>query len=246
MIQKKLGKAIIYIITMIIVILGLTNNIVNAIDTSGRTVKLDYYRYKSNGSGGYTDSGVGYAITENGSTNPHPIYQILSVNDNNKVLGIDYYCLNAEVGATWNNAESGGINQSVEYTKGYDLVNEKDKISTLSNTYNKVVSNNSAYKSIMWILDNMYTNSGSQTVEGLLEDAGIVYDSEYNIRYYKGTTIPFSNAKKRYDHLNQFFVDGYSTIMTPELVQSVQQAALWYFTNCDQSSFNQFIIIMIL
>ena len=53
--------------------------------------------------------------------------------DDPKSLRIDYYCLNAGVGTTWNDPSSSLVDTAIQYSRGYDLVSEKSQISSLPN-----------------------------------------------------------------------------------------------------------------
>ena len=231
--QNKIVKIFSSLLVSAIIILGIAQTSVYAANTTEKTIKLSYYRYVKDGNG-YKQSTEGYAL----SGNPvHPIFQILSIDSSSKnVLGTDFYCLNAESGATW---LTGDINQEIKYSKSTDLVKEKANVAD--------ILPDKIYTQVMWILDNMYTESGTLTIQQLLENAGIRYydagatDTSGNSigkhYYYDGTKI--GSTTKQYDTeygaVSGYMVDNdgkiEDVILSKELVESVQQSVIWYFTN---------------
>lgn len=233
--QNKIVKIFTSILICIIMLIGILQTVVYAGTTNTeKTIKLSYYRYIKSGNE-YKQSSEGYALS---GGNSHPIFQILSIDESSKkVLGTNFYCLDAESGATW---LTGDINQEIKYSKSTDLVKEKSSVTS--------VLPDSIYTQVMWILDNMYTESGTLTITKLLENAGInYYDSGATDvsgisigkhYYYDGTKI--GESTKKYD-TEYGAVSGYmiqnddneieDVILSQELVESVQQAAIWYFTN---------------
>ena len=136
MIKNKICKIIfsIVIVAMAIAIVGQT--VVFAADNI--TAKLSKTRWIKNSNNEYTNTEKAYALN---SGNAHPLFQILSVDGTDKVIGTNYYCLNASKGSTW---MSNNVGEKVVFDKSYDLVAQKDEIadSSLVNTYKSVVSTN--------------------------------------------------------------------------------------------------------
>ncbi len=240
--KKNITKLL---IAMLIVILGLgTTSSFAMQDYQGDnavTLRLSYFRYSN---GKYTD---GYALDTKGSAT-HPIYQIM--NASNKT---NYYCLNATAGESW---LSGTIGTSATYNRSYNL-NLKSDIellkndTSLSETYKNVV--NSKYiKQILWILDNIYIPDSSATEEqnkaqkeALLAKAGLVYGN-VDAELQDGTPLKGYRyiAQEGYDYSSKVSNTGkqgyvyfnksgelVNISLSDDLVEVVQQASLWYFTN---------------
>ena len=245
MIKNKICKIIfsIVIVAMAIAIVGQT--VVFAADNI--TAKLSKTRWIKNSNNEYTNTEKAYALN---SGNAHPLFQILSVDGTDKVIGTNYYCLNASKGSTW---MSNNVGEKVVFDKSYDLVAQKDEIadSSLVNTYKSVVSTN--YGKLMWVLDNMYKEDGL-TIEELLANAGIVkgdtkqespyIDGTIHAYYYDSTVNPNSKFSTDISSDNRFYgnavTKGYyyldngevkDVLLSEELVEAVQQAVIWYFTN---------------
>ena len=251
MIKNKISKILTIIIVAIIMITAIGQTVVFAADSVVKA-KLSITRWIKNSSNAYSDTGKAYALNSGDS---HPLFQILSVDGTDKTIGTNYYCLNALKGATWMNSNDG---RKVDYDKSYDLVSQKDEIAnstSLVSTYKNVVSTN--YGKLMWVLDNMY-KEGGLTVEEVLANAGIVYgdtgatdariDGTIHAYYYDPTIRPSSkistdvysdenflgnkNKGKAYSYVDNGQVKN--VILPKELVETVQQAVIWYFTNNSQ------------
>ena len=196
---------------------------------------VNRYAYNSRANNGTTDS------------NGKPIFQIYS-EENNRIK-TNYFCLNANVGASWS---TNTIGTPATYTSSFNLNTD---IEQLKKHENKVYSNigNSKYlKQILWILDNMYVsynvseNERKTQKEALLARAGIVYDNHdfygnqvndyrYIYRHKEGDKYNYSNIVS-HDALDGYiYADANANIVqvdiTDDLIESAEQAALWYFTN---------------
>ena len=250
--KRSIKLIILAVITIFITILSLGQNLIYA--ASGTlTTRLSYFRYVKNSSGTYEAKG-GYSLNTGTSK---PVFQIVSANGDT-IVGTNYYCLNAEVGDTWNNAVVG---TDVTYDTYYDLVKDKDTIAGLSSTYSDIV-NSEYYTQILWILDNLYTGSDTEEeISEYISKAGIVFGETGSIvvdgqrqpietYYYDETVNPdseFSNTdsdlyKNLYgnpfgigDGGGYYYIDENNNIgsilISQELIEIAQQAAIWYFTN---------------
>ena len=250
--KRSIKLIILAVITIFITILSLGQNLIYA--ASGTlTTRLSYFRYVKNSSGTYEAKG-GYSLNTGTSK---PVFQIVSANGDT-IVGTNYYCLNAEVGDTWNNAVVG---TDVTYDTYYDLVKDKDTIAGLSSTYSDIV-NSEYYTQILWILDNLYTGSDTEEeISEYISKAGIVFGETGSIvvdgqrqpietYYYNETVNPdseFSNTdsdlyKNLYgnpfgigDGGGYYYIDENNNIgsilISQELIEIAQQAAIWYFTN---------------
>lgn len=153
---------------------------------------------------------------------------------------------------------AGNISVTANYTDYYDM--EKINLSDLDKFSSKssVVKN---YKQIMWILDNMYVASidsdqvnsvtgNLKSVEDIMSRAGIVYgdtgatragqpifsyygDEDNNTYYatYKNNTL-FGNRDANGGYFYRNASDEQiNVLLSKEQIETIEQAALWYFTN---------------
>ena len=248
MIVNKKIKMLLSIITVLIMLVSIGANLVYAADST-LTAKLSNSReVKENGVYVTKD---GYLLN---SDTAHPVFQIMSVDGSTKT-GTNLFCLNATAGATWND-ENAGTGAEVTYNKGYDLTNAEDieTVKGLVSTYSDVV-NGAYYEQIMWILDNMYVaDSDSMTVAQLLAKAGIRYtdigtmksnlEPTGKVYNYDLSSPIFSTINDNSNLIG--YSDGYwyedaegnvvDVVLPKELVEVVEQAAIWYFTNYKQNS----------
>ncbi len=125
----------------------------------------------------------------------------------------DLYCLRAGLGFT----SSSPTNTYVEYTISYDLTTEYDDVVALYESLSSETtifdsSNEEAFNSVMWILDNM-----------LLEGASYDEYVEYleNANAYPDTVSTYGE-----------------NLLTRADIEAIQQLAIWYFTNSDESAYH--------
>ena len=186
-----------------------------------------------------SDDEAKYAYALNTGNN-HRITQIISLGENNEKLATNFYCLNATKGRSWGNES---LSLKPEYTASYDMIKDKSEIENLTTTYSNTVR---LYNTqLMWILDHMYVDGGI-SIDNLLAKAGIEKNSEDGIYYYnyrKNTNSVFSDTssdlyRNLYGNLNgkggyTYLKNGENqdVLLSKELVESVQQAAIWYYTN---------------
>ena len=185
---------------------------------------------------GMDDSETKYAYALNTGDN-HRITQIISLGENNQKLATNFYCLNATKGLSWGNTS---LSLTPEYTASYDMIKDKSEIEQLTTTYSNTVKN--YYTQLMWILDHIHVEGGI-SVENLLAKAGIEIDSEDQLYHYNPQKNPnsvFSNTstdlyRNLYGNMDGYYIlkDGekQEVLLSKELVESVQQAAIWYYTN---------------
>ena len=185
---------------------------------------------------GMDDSETKYAYALNTGDN-HRITQIISLGENNQKLATNFYCLNATAGASWRNVS---LSETPEYTASYDMIKDKSEIENLTTTYSNTVK---LYNTqLMWILDHIHVDGGI-SVENLLAKSGIEKDSEDGIYYYnykKNPNSVFSDTstdlyRNLYGNMDGYYITKDGTkkevLLSKELVESVQQAAIWYYTN---------------
>ena len=185
---------------------------------------------------GMDDSETKYAYALNTGDN-HRITQIISLGENNQKLATNFYCLNATKGASWGEVSLSG---TPEYTASYDMIKDKSEIESLTTTYSNTVKQ--YYTQLMWVLDHIHVDGGI-SVKNLLAKAGIEEDSEDGIYYYNYNKNPnsvFSDTstdlyRNLYGNMDGYYItkDGAKkeVLLSKELVESVQQAVIWYYTN---------------
>ena len=185
---------------------------------------------------GMDDSENKYAYALNTGDN-HRITQIISLGENNQKLATNFYCLNATKGASWGEVSLSG---TPEYTASYDMIKDKSEIESLTTTYSNTVKQ--YYTQLMWVLDHIHVD-GEISVKNLLAKAGIEEDSEDGIYYYnykKNPNSVFSDTstdlyRNLYGNMDGYYItkDGAKkeVLLSKELVESVQQAVIWYYTN---------------
>ena len=147
--KRKLLGIFIFLIVCIIMIQTLSNA-----EAGKLSVKLSYPRYLMHEQE-YFDA---YAMNTGQN---HPIFQLIAVSNDNEdqIIGTNYYCLNAKVGETWTTTSA--VGKKVEYDTCYDLIKDKTIIDAMSETeYNGVVKNE-YYDNLMWVIDNLYIPNGN-------------------------------------------------------------------------------------
>ena len=177
-------------------------------------------------------NGIGYGIgdpTNSGAGNYIWNLQLYNSNDVSDISTQqrNLYCIKANYGDTWN-ANNSDI---VAYNLSYDLQEEREKILTLLG--NDVASHdvikqlldptNGYYRELLWILDNAYIEGQTDRDAFIRDVMGIQYDEEYKVYYYQD-----ENTYEEYDYL-----------ITDSDIKAVQKAAIWYFTNHEETDFNK-------
>ena len=251
MIRKVISKILIIaiMVTMVVATVGQTS--VNATKkTENITLALSKARVIKNGNS-YENKDA-YALNTGSN---HPIYQIVKL-ENNQTTGTNFLCLNATRGVTWNNNTVG---TGVIYDTSYDLATDKSAIAGLTAAYNNVAGTH--YTQIMWLLDNIligdYTD---EDIDDFLANAGIVYEDRggsFNgaalgkTYYFDETKIKAKNSSSAFaDTSSELYSQLYGNSagkggyyyadstgakkdvkLSKELIETVEQAAVWYFTN---------------
>ena len=247
--MKKSRKTRILLSIMILLAMFtmLGQNIVLATENRNDHAELRLSRTRWVNAGTTHTEAKAYAL--NTGTN-HPVFQVLSTSGTNKAT--NYICLNAEKGASWYN---NSIGTAANYNVSYDLVADKDMINTkLTSAYKTATGSN--YTQIMWILDQIPAGTNFN-VDTILAKAGIKYGQTGGIdngqpisAYYydfDNLTVPSVFAVEDTALNNNLYGNtygnamGYSYINTSgsqvqvklskELIEVVEQAAIWYFTN---------------
>ncbi len=234
--MKKIKSVIFILILTVLMLFSVFANGVYAADT--RNVQITKSRHIRSSSGVYNDILRGYGIQERdiSSARTHPIYELLSKDSGGHIISNDLYCVNSNYGVTFNQQDRYG---TAIYHRQYDLANKTELKSQLSSSGYTVVVRDDVYGPLMWILDNIYVVKSATTdeettnaIRSVLSNAGIKYgrNPEYpsvqkDMYYYEGK------------YLTSYGIDGYrddeqkDVVLTADIIQAVQQAAIWYFTN---------------
>ena len=171
------------------------------------------------------ENGIGYSMKNTQFSQDNIIWSIMSTKENSLVWASNLYCIKAEYGETWE--ETGLPSDEVRYNKSYSVPLTQE---TELETANTVLLGE--YKNeILWIIDNMYVIGESDKIE-FLEKADIHYDATRNeYTYYK------LNNDYLYNQISGT-TNPYSYTLTEDDIIAIQQAALWYFTNNEEESFD--------
>ena len=165
---------------------------------------------------GTTPENLAYAIGNplaNGSTPESivgaKIWQIVKYDNktSNTYVTGNYYCVRAGIGFS-------DTTTKAEYTISYDFKTEKSEIASSGNSVLQNLVNSSYYNNLLALTDLVYLKGVSTDEEktALLNAAGIyAYDANHE--------------------------DGYENLITDSDIEAVQQAAMWYFTNHDDTAF---------
>ena len=235
--NKIINMAITIFIT-ILIILSLGQTVIYAAG-GNLTAALDTYRYlptynESTKQYTYNSTGWGFKIGASG----HAIYQINELNSSSNITGENsrLYCLNARVGEVWNNNQVG---KGVDYKNYFDWRNEKETI--LGNDTEGILTSE-YYSAVIWLLDNFYIPNVTDK-ESFLKNVGIVKEKDFYIELYSGEKYyPYHYAGNEYNFATNNFTEfGYAYldstgtvkdgIISDDMIETVQQAAIWYFTN---------------
>lgn len=203
------------------------------------TDKRSLRRY-INSSGSYTSTKQ-YSIVKDptNAADGHPIFQLLSMNGST-ITGSNYFCVNASVSATWMNTAT--ENNAVTY-------NRKDLATLTDADYtNYKLDNFKKYKTqVMWILDQMYTGGTDKaSIDAYLARAGIKYGP---LPMFPEITSYYFENEKDEDGWSEdswngyFYMNGGSRVsvtLTKDMIEAVEQAAIWYFTNGTEDGFDAY------
>jgi len=171
---------------------------------------------------GIRKSGNAYTWNPNTVGDAKNVWKIAVYNSSARDYSNLYYCLNAVqgFGITSGQMAEGAIDEYPE-KDNLDITAEENKSNIITYSGGKLGDN---YNKILWILDNSYIPTGEEEYQkdeqykNLMKSAGIAYTTE--IRIDDETVLK--------EELN----------LTEDDIEVVQQMAIWYFTNSDNSEFN--------
>ena len=131
-----------------------------------------------------------------------------------------YYCLRAEYGFLQTEATN-LMYETEKYNKEYDMENANDKfaiMNILTGAGAISQTETSKYNKIMWILDNMYVPEKGNKEE-IIEKAMNEYTGDKTYFPNKATNAAIYNNE--------------------ELIDVVQQLAIWHYTNAEDEAYNK-------
>ena len=208
--KKKITLAIISIVVAILVMT--IPNVVKAKTPLETSMYFGINEYRK----GTTPENMGYAIFNpyaNGSSTDEivgtKIWEIVKYDNlsSSSYISGNYYCVRSGVGFS-------DMERKAVYTISYDLKTEKDEIASSGNEVLQKIVNNGYYNNLLALTDLVYLKDVSTEAErtALLNAAGIYA-------------------------LDDTHTDGYQYLITDSDIEAVQQAAIWYFTNHDDTLF---------
>ena len=200
------------------------------------------------------DTTFGYAIgnptvsTGDGKT----IWNLVSYTDSNFTSINDFsksnlYCLKAGAGFYNENGQS-DENAKKTYTR-LCSISDKETMSASTHKYVKELADGENYNKVRWLLDNMYIKGESTELDKkkILYEAGIAQASDEGEKVLNGEGEYYYFAGGEYDYYATGDVDigtiakgGYSNILTDEDLVAMQQAAIWYYTNGDDTAYDKY------
>ena len=210
--KKKITLTIMSIVMAIIVMT--IPNVAKASSTLTTPVYFGVNEYRK----GTTPENMGYAIFNpyaNGSTTDSivgtKIWQIVKYGSKTSSTFEtgNYYCVRAGIGFS-------DTTTKAEYTISYNLKTEKSEIEASGNTVLQKIVTNGYYNNLLALTDLVYLKGVSTDEEKttLLNAAGIyALDDEHDY--------------------------GYENLLTESDIEAVQQAAMWYYTNHDDTLFER-------
>ena len=210
--KKKITLTIISIVMAILVMT--IPNVVKASSTLTTPMYFGINEYRKD----TTPENMGYAIFNpyaNGSTTDSivgtKIWQIVKYGSKTSTTFEtgNYYCVRAGIGFS-------DTNTKAEYTISYNLKTEKSEIEASGNTVLQKIVSNGYYNNLLALTDLVYLKGVSTDEEktALLNAAGIyALDSNHE--------------------------NGYENLINDSDIEAVQQAAMWYFTNNDDTLFEK-------
>ena len=165
------------------------------------------------------DNNWGYAYL-----NSQKIWSIVSHKADGTYVGStnNLYCARADYGQTWETQSTSAV---ATYNLTYDFN------SSIGKTPSTIINNHVSgeyFNEILWLVDNMYVPGESNKIK-FLEQADIHSDGNGTYWYL---------SKNGHDYSEWLSGNDYQNVLTDDDIIAIQQAALWYFTNNENSYFN--------
>ena len=191
--------------TALVGILSISTSSQASVNNAGKLLKMNNPTYRA--------SGYAYqaGLKSTSGTKEQDMWKIYEYNTNGQTIknqnnGI--YCLKMGVGF---GSSGGSATQERVYNVYADMKNTIEADKSIINSYKSTLPSAENYNSIVWILDHCYVPapSNSPTAEQIADAA------TYRSELLKNAGIPDSE-------------------INDDLIDIVQQIAIWYFTNNDQ------------
>ena len=194
--------------SIILISLGLISSVEALANVSTPGYYINTYNAGSGRSTGYY-----YVQTASGKM---PVYKLKTTNSTGSS---DYSGYNTMV-YSLSNGVGFGARGSADYSvKNYNQYFDFTDTTSIQSPYSDALSfrtNSSNYAKVMWILENMANVNDSSSVNQLLSNAGM------NMSDFNTYSIPGKN----------------STAVRSDIIEIVQQAAIWYYTNPSGTSYH--------
>ena len=171
------------------------------------------YYINTYNSGSGRSTGYYYVQTASGKM---PVYKLKLTNSTGSS---DYSGYNTMVYALSNGVGFGARGSADYSVKNYNQYFDFTDPSSIQSPYSDALPfglNSSSYAKLMWILENVANVNDSSSVSQLLSNAGI------SVNEFSTYSIPGKNA----------------TAVRSDIVETVQQAAIWYYTNSSGNSYH--------
>ncbi len=162
--------------------------------------------------------GIGGLKSDNTPTKK--VWKIVSYsNTGSSVINYDnaFYCIKAEHGFVTNTSSTDVSTVRKTYDTKFNMKTQSNEVITRLNAINSSISDTAlsqeTYNKMMWIIDNMYlpkSDTATQDKEELLQKAKIIGQDGYEV----------------------------GNLLTDDDIEVVQQLALWYFTNPNDSNYH--------
>ena len=202
-------KSLLKTITMAFAFVGtitIASNVNATVDTTGKLLKMNIPTYR------YSGYSYNAGLKSTSTTKEQHMWKIYEYNSNGQTIknqnnGI--YCLKMGVGF---GSEGGSNTQQRLYEVYADMKNPTESDKTIIDTYKAMLPATENYNSIVWILDHCYVPAPTTSP----------------------TQEQIANAEiSRRVLLENAGIPADSTI-NDDLIDIVQQIAIWYFTNDDE------------
>ena len=257
--RSKKTKFLVSIILVLTLFILTFQNVVNA--EVKESVDLDLEIVRTTVENGQPTQGRAYSLN---TGDDHPVFQISSTSGNKK--NTSYFCANATRGLSWSGAQAvSGVEYDTSYdlaTEKNEIQNLTEAYNNVVGQYYTQI----LWLLDNFSVGSDFDDNPSLSVDAILAKAGIVYgntggteDGQPIISYYYDAEVNpnsvFSSNEEIFENLygNPYSLRGrgYSYVdmtgntkrvvdvkLSKELVEVVEQAALWYFTNYGNSIYN--------
>ncbi len=183
----------------------------------------------------------GYSIGKPGSDGSSKIWNIVRYQseEREEFEDADIYCVRAGLGFANDTLTESG-NKKEKYDRYFDMLTERNAIRDQNTTLSNLV--NGKYNELLALLDRLYLPQQETTDDArkelIFELIKSATDSHSPYNAHVDIMARAFNAEDIYELLDADSLAGYNLTqyaLTENDISAVQQAAIWYFTNYDQS-----------